>query len=346
MNPGRAGKGRTGSRRPQKDGAPAGRLGAGRRLDPVRIPRSGRSGIYWPAMPKYIDAVVLALQHQLEESQWWPAETLVEHQLRQLEALLAHAAGTVPFYRERLRGLAAPGRAGLTMDAFRRVGLLRRTDIQEAGATLVSRRPPKDHGDTSEASTSGSTGCPITVKVTAITGLFYRALNLRYHLWHGRDFAHKTARIIRQEPSAMEDESGPKHATWVAGYTSGPFVEFDAARPVGEQLAWLADENPDYLVTYPSNLLGLLRHCEESGSGVPSLRQVATMGEVLEPGARAACERVWGVPVVDSYSAQELGMIAVQCPEHPHYHVQSESVLVEILDADGKPCAPGETGGW
>ncbi len=37
-------------------------------------------------------------------------------------------------------------------------------------------------------------------------------------------------------------------------------------------------------------------------------------------------------------------MIALQCPEHPHYHVQAESVLVEILNGGGKPCAPGETG--
>ncbi len=113
---------------------------------------------------------------------------------------------------------------------------------------------------------------------------------------------------------------------------------------MGEQLAWLERENPGYLLTYPSNLLGLLQHCEASGLRFPGLRQVATMGEVVEPGARAACERVWGVTITDCYSAQELGLIALQCPEHPHYHVQSENVLVEIVDADGKPCAPGRTG--
>jgi phenylacetate-CoA ligase len=38
-------------------------------------------------------------------------------------------------------------------------------------------------------------------------------------------------------------------------------------------------------------------------------------------------------------------MIAVQCPEQPHhYHVQSENVLVEVIDDDGNPCAIGETG--
>lgn len=122
----------------------------------VRVPRSGRSGIHWPAIPSYVDAVVLALQHQWEQSQWWPPETLVEHQLRQLEFLVAHASRTVPIYRERLRALAGTRRGELTMDLVRRIPVLRRTDIQEAGAALLTRRLPEDHGNTFDVSTSGT----------------------------------------------------------------------------------------------------------------------------------------------------------------------------------------------
>src|SRR6185295_14515719 len=52
----------------------------------------------------------------------------------------------------------------------------------------------------------------------------------------------------------------------------------------------------------------------------------------------------WGVGVVDVYSSEECGQIALQCPEHEQYHVQSESVLVEVLDDEGRPCAPGTIG--
>ena len=44
------------------------------------------------------------------------------------------------------------------------------------------------------------------------------------------------------------------------------------------------------------------------------------------------------------YTCQEAGYIALQCPDHAHYHVQSENLIVEILDGDGNPCAPGESG--
>ena len=44
------------------------------------------------------------------------------------------------------------------------------------------------------------------------------------------------------------------------------------------------------------------------------------------------------------YSAAEAGYLALQCPQQEHYHIQSESALVEVLDEAGNPCRPGETG--
>ena len=44
------------------------------------------------------------------------------------------------------------------------------------------------------------------------------------------------------------------------------------------------------------------------------------------------------------YSCEEAGYIALQCPQAEHYHCQSESVLVEVLDDEGRPCTPGQVG--
>jgi len=37
-------------------------------------------------------------------------------------------------------------------------------------------------------------------------------------------------------------------------------------------------------------------------------------------------------------------MIAIQCPENDHYHVQAENLYVEVINEDGAPCRPGEIG--
>ncbi|MCP4995711.1 MAG: phenylacetate--CoA ligase family protein [Gammaproteobacteria bacterium] len=68
------------------------------------------------------------------------------------------------------------------------------------------------------------------------------------------------------------------------------------------------------------------------------------MSESIGPALRDICLEVWNAPVVDIYSARETGYLALQCPEHQHYHVQSENVFVEILNDEGNPCNPGEVG--
>lgn len=310
----------------------------------VRVPLSGLSGIGWPAVPRGRDTAVLALQHQLDRTQWWSPKDLRAMQLRQLESLAAHAARTVPFYQDRLKVLAGIRKGGLTMEAWRRIPILRRADIQEAAAEMASRAPPKDHGQVTEAKTSGSTGRPITVKVTAVTGLFFAALNLRYHLWFDRDFTARVAGIRSISGLQAAAAAANKPLPWVPGYPSGPMYFFDISRPVGEQLEWLARVQPDYLLTNPSNLQALVERGRQQGFRFTRLRDVTTMGEALDEATREAGEEGWGVPVRDIYSAEEMGLIALQCPERPHYHVQSESLLVEILNDADAPCGPGEAG--
>lgn len=270
---------------------------------------------------------------------------LLAAQLRQIEALIAHARRTVPFYRDRLKSMVklAPGK--LTLEAFRRIPLLRRTDLQDSPETFVTRELPKDHGRMFDIQTAGSTGQPVALKGTAVTGLHFRAANLRHQIWCRRDFSARVAAIRSTMTGAVAKAAADGAAgQWVPGYPSGPMHIFDITRPVGEQLDWLVRQNPDYLLTFPSNLMALLRRAEETGAKLPRLSQVSTMSEVLDPDVAAACERIWGASVVDIYSAQELGIVALQCPDHPHYHVQSEHVLVEVLDSAGEPCGLGEVG--
>ena len=305
---------------------------------PIFIPWSSVAGIGWPAVPRQFEARVLALQYQLDQSQWWEAEALQQLQLRQMEMLLVHAERTVPFYRGRFKALA--GLKRVTMEAWRKIPTLLRTDIQDHGQDLVSRKMPEGHGRIREIRSSGSTGRPISVKTTDVTQLFFAALNLRYHLWRSRDFRGKTARIIRP----ISSKSQIKPQGWVPGYNSGPMVSLGVTSTVAEQVAWLREEDPHYLFTYPSNLRAILDHCQNNGVELSNLRGIATMGEVVEDTLRAACEEVLGLSLSDCYSAQEVGMIALQCPDHPHYHVQSERIFLEILNNDGTPCGPGETG--
>jgi phenylacetate-CoA ligase len=87
-----------------------------------------------------------------------------------------------------------------------------------------------------------------------------------------------------------------------------------------------------------------LRAFQRAGKRLPALRLVRTFAERVDPDLRRECQETLGVPLVDCYGSLEASYIAIQCPEHPHYHIQSERNLVEVLRDDGAPCQPGETG--
>lgn len=310
-------------------------------------PRSSVSDVVWPAIVWGPSSSLLGTVLQLEHSQWWTAEELRAHQALQLAALLRHARANVPFYRDRLEGAGLGGAADPTPEIWRRIPLLTRVDLRSQQAALKSRVLPAGHGGTYRNKTSGSTGTPLEVIGTEICGHFWRAVALRDDLWHRRDLRGRYVAIRsgrdQKDPLAVHD-----YPTWGPGpaalYDTGPMTLFYHTMPIPRQVEILEAKNPHYLLTYPSNARALSKYSQRFPVRLPDLRAVHTYGEPITPAIRAAVRETWGVPVQDVYSCEELGFIALQCPEHEHYHVQSESVLVEVLDDDGNPCRPGQIG--
>ena len=319
-------------------------MDVGRTTDPP-IPRSGAEGIVWPALPEPGDAIVLALLHQLQQSEWWSPEELRRHQFAQAERLIAHAFDTVPFHRERLKDVVRVPSGGLTEDVWRSIPILTRLEVQENSAALTSRGIPETHGLVKDDRTSGSTGRPVSYKTTGMMAAFQDALNLRRMIWHKRDFSAKAARMVSMKQFDVTlPPNGAREPSWARVFATGPSVMLNLRTTAREQLDWLLREQPTYLLTYPATLESLARLCGETETNLDCLRGVATASEGHNPELRETCQRVWGVSMVDNYGSTEVGPIATQCPDHLHYHVNAENVIVEILDADDRPCAPGEMG--
>lgn len=292
-------------------------------------------GIVWPAVPGTTPAAALAIADELERTQWLPPEELAAQQRRQRDAILAHATASVPHYR------------GLDPRDWASVPVLTRTAITGAGAELLSRAYPSTHGAAPEVQTSRTSGQPVRVRGTDVIAALHGALTLRDHRWHRRDLGAHLA-SIRYTGADAPPPDGVDMRGW--GWATSelasdaPLSVLSVTSTTAQQLAWLVRKNPAYLIAYPSVLHALLRAIAASGATLPALRQVRTVSEVLAPGTRGLCRDVLDLPIIDAYSAQEVGYIALQCPEHEHYHVQAERLIVEVLRDDGTPCGPGETG--
>lgn len=300
-------------------------------------PRPSVDGILWPAIASPGAAGLLAMLFQLEQSQWLSAESLHQRQMKQVALVLRHALDSVPFYRSRFGELNCEA---LDEALWRSLPILERGDIQDHFEALKSTCTPERHGGFVTYSSSGSSGRPITVLGTEVTRHYWKALSLRDHIWHGRDFSGKLAAIR----SKVERGAFPGWFQPADGLLSGPTCALNIREDVDTQLDWLLQESPDYLITHPSNLHALVQRAIARGVRPPKLREVRTFGEMLRPDLRALSMQAWGVGLTDIYSAEEVGYIALQCPQAEHYHVQAENLLVEVLDPQGNPCQPGEVG--
>jgi phenylacetate-CoA ligase len=290
----------------------------------------------------------MAVLFQLEKTQWWSAETLQKYQFQQLGKVLVHASRTVTFYRDRFEAAGIDPTAVKTPEHLGQIPLLTRSELQKNHSALISDAIPRDHGKTFETATTGATGQPVKVASTEMASQFWKVIYLREHQWHDRDLSQKLAAIRYLGDDKAMPPNGVQGNIWGSPelhvFKTGPAVLLNIKSNIHDQADWLCRQNPGYLMSYPSNILALANHCIAEGIRLPNLQQVRTVGEILGPEVRQACREAWNAPIVDMYSCQELGTIALQCPDHEHYHVQSENLMLEVLNDQDQQCGPGETG--
>ena len=178
---------------------------------------------------------------------------------------------------------------------------------------------------------------------TAVGRLHWLAQSLRFHLWGEDSFASRFA-AVRANMAAFGER--PDWGAPVSMlFDTGPSLLVDIETDIGAQLDQFAAWRPDSVLIYPSNLAALLDLMAERGVSLPSVRRWRTLGETVAPDLRARVAAEQGGRLIDCYSTEEVGYVALECPDAPgHYHVMGEMLIVEVVDDAGQPVAPGETG--
>lgn len=192
--------------------------------------------------------------------------------------------------------------------------------------------------------TSGTTGEPARLLVDAHTAAVYDAL------WNWRAFLPRVGvfEVLRPDfAEALVVATGAHFAGAAHFERVRRRYRWMAARlrtlpldtPMPSLVAALEALRPRALTGYPTVLERL---AEEQRAGRLHLRPrlVAASGEALAPGARAAIEAAFGVPVLDVYGSSEFLYLAFGCA-HGWLHVNADWVRLEPVDAEHRPVPPG-----
>jgi len=281
-------------------------------------------------------AALVALVGQLQTTERQTPDALAALQLHRLDLLTAHLETHSGQFRARLRAAGLSRAELLVPDGLQRLPVLSRRILQNA-KDLFCETLPAGHGKTYQTETSGSTGEAVVVRRTGVNGLDWMAASMRDHLWHKREFQVPfcSIRANFSELVLCKDWGPPVNML----FKTGPLLGIPVPTGIDRQIELIREFKPQILLIYPSTLTALMAR----GLDLPSVRQILTIGETLSPQTRDDAGRLFGA-ITDTYSSQELGTIALQCPDAPLYHLMAENLIVEVLNADGTACREGETG--
>jgi phenylacetate-CoA ligase len=273
------------------------------------------------------------------ETERWPFERQRALQEQLLRRLLAEAARTSPWYRERLPREADLAHFGL--DDLWRLPILERKDLQDH-VEQISGTGGLAPG-VRENQSSGSTGTPVRI---------YQSRE--YFDWH----AAETVRGLRM--CGPFEPGTPRAYFWgnslqsrehrgLGGALHDVFVNtlwFDAFSLRRDTLpatvSALRAYRPCFVVGYMSIVREVADALERPLDG---LFGIETTAETMTPLDRSVIEGAFGAPVFDRYGTNEVGTIARECDRHDGLHMVMENNIVEIVDANGRQLTtPGAEG--
>jgi phenylacetate-coenzyme A ligase PaaK-like adenylate-forming protein len=289
---------------------------------------------------------------------WLDADATASRAAQRLRALLAYARAHVPLHQRLQRGLPAPAKLRLgDLPVMNKSMIMADLQASLAGDQLDRKRidafiadPAKIGAPLADRyavwTSSGSTGEPGIFVHDGTALAVYDALELLR-------FRGLPAWSLSTAPLAVTERYAMVAA--IEGHFAGiatiqrlrrnfpcfaPYVQaFSVLQPLPVLIAQLNAYQPKLLAAYPT-VAELLADEQRAGRLRLSLHELWCGGEALCAASREHLAQVFRCRVREAYGASEFLSIAWPC-SHDRLHVNADWVLLEGVDARGRPVEPG-----
>jgi phenylacetate-coenzyme A ligase PaaK-like adenylate-forming protein len=253
-------------------------------------------------------------------------------QQAQLKNLLAHARHRSAFWKRRIaRNVYAVRLPELPI-------LSRRDLIEQVTTEGPLLGGTGDKIQVKKHSTSGSSGLPTDFFVSAMNGDYNHVRTIAQYFMEDRTLA--SNRTLLQYAPSNNALVVKRSGSWVPDLSSlfrtGQIKHIQYFHPNFDSLVKeLAHDQIGYLISSARIVEAMLQHVSAEFFKKSDTTMWLPMGEAVDPRVREELRSV-GVPVLASYSSEEVGLIGSECANKPgNYHVATSNVLVEVLEDEG-----------
>jgi len=260
----------------------------------------------------------------MKRNQWKGREELESIQERRLLETLKDARENVPHFSK------APESARVrSLGDLADLPIMEKDEIRASPLSFISRRC--DAGSLHKMSTGGTTGVPITLYFDESEGVFGSAL--RYHVLTECGFG----------PS--DRLAALTHSKFVTTQIQRFIYRISAIAPSErpeKMLSALKAMRPSMLFAYPS-ILSILAGINREADAPLRFPKAVSSSEMLTGRARALISDSFGCGIRNYYGSNESWALAWECGRGS-MHVNSDSVILEVVGRDGRAVREGEKG--
>ncbi len=271
---------------------------------------------------------------ELEKTQWFSPEELVEYQNRKLRALVGHAYLTVPYYRWVMQKRNLTPADIRTGEDLHKLPVLTKTEVRKHQKHLLSSAYRK--GQLIHGHTSGTTGSPLEFYWDKQMCVFNNAAFWRQARWAGLNPGDRFAVALGRTIAPTTQKKPPfwrmnylHNQLWISSFhlSEGNLRHY---------IDKLQKFQPLALECYPSTAYIIARYLESRNETFP-VKAVLTSSETLFPFQREVIEKSFDCRVYDYYGLAERVVFASECDRHEGRHLNMEYGICEILDGDNNP---------
>jgi phenylacetate-CoA ligase len=286
----------------------------------------------------------LARLKVLERNQYLSQAELQDIQLQGLRHLLAHAATTVPYYRDLFAQHGVGCDTVQSAQDLTRIPVLTKhlmqDNLQQLKSTAYRSR------DLFQDSSGGSTGTPTVFYKDLLRTHVRAADQIRHDQWSGWQLGDPFALIWGASHDLTGLHSFRRALVNKVVLRTIQLDAFDMSETVMEGfVARLEKINPPMILGYANALFQFatfLRQRHPQHRIHP--KGIVSSAETLTAEARGVIQEVFQCPVLNRYGSREVGLVASECPERTGLHINMDNVVVEILGPDSDPVPAGESG--
>lgn len=264
--------------------------------------------------------------------QWYRPERIKTLQNKLLQSIIYNAYFNTEFYR-RLYAKLLSGKGMEYSVCLKKLPVISKQQVREAfeNKTIIKK---KYKGKFILRKTSGSSGFPLTVIYSPKDYAYCEAIYARALLSQGVRPTDKIAYFWY--------ECFKERGFWE---NLGFFRKNEILYTENEnrQLDSLVKLNPTVIHAFPSILTVLAKRFPDIACKIRP-RIIITHGELLTAEARKAIEAVFYSKVLDQYGTNEFVRMAWECPECRNYHVDDDSIIIEILDSNNNEVEDNQRG--